>query len=203
MWLRKWDFKWQIVFFESGPKALVMHLCDNNDDVVPTAALCTYYQIFIPHNWPKLMAASSSVVVCVSWLERTGIIAHAFCGLSRFVRGNTSRVQSTVPYWRGLFWRLSKRESRLFRIMTELVKPDRSISFIHCSHLWAIAMVLPVATAKCRRAGKRFRVCAAPPTSAWSDSLFHLIFRLSLFLDYFVPYASFVMMQRIQKAFFS
>jgi hypothetical protein len=35
--------------------------------------------------------------------------------------------------------------------MTELVKPDRSISFVHCSHLLAIAMVLPVATAECER----------------------------------------------------
>jgi hypothetical protein len=36
-------------------------------------------------------------------------------------------------------------------VMTELVKPDRSISFVHCSHLLAIAMVLPVATAECER----------------------------------------------------
>ena len=36
-------------------------------------------------------------------------------------------------------------------VVTELVKPDRSISFLHCSHLLAIAIVLPVATAECKR----------------------------------------------------
>jgi hypothetical protein len=36
-------------------------------------------------------------------------------------------------------------------VMCELVKEDKSVSFPNCSHLLAIALVLPVATAECER----------------------------------------------------
>jgi hypothetical protein len=46
---------------------------------------------------------------------------------------------------------IKAREPTVQDVMCELVKEDKSVSFPNCSHLLAIALVLPVATAECER----------------------------------------------------
>ena len=105
--------------------------------------------VFDPSLWPKPRAAVGAIDMGRYGLDELKKLHERFA--SRLDSWEMLRLEYSqlLPMLPRVFQTTIKaREPTVQDVMCELVKEDKSVSFPNCSHLLAIALVLPVATAE-------------------------------------------------------
>lgn len=116
------------------------------------AAMKQFSVAFDPSLWPVPKAAVGAIDVGTYGLLELQELHVRFAARLGSWENLRLEYSQLLPLLQRAFQTTIKgRVPTVQDVMSELVKPDRSVSFPYCSHLLAIALVLPVATAECER----------------------------------------------------
>ena len=149
--LRKWTSK-DLKSCRKLRVQFLQALIDELEKRFPKEELATMRQfsvVFDPSLWPKPRAAVGAIDMGRYGLDELKKLHERFA--SRLDSWEMLRLEYSqlLPMLPRVFQTTIKaREPTVQDVMCELVKEDKSVSFPNCSHLLAIALVLPVATAE-------------------------------------------------------